>query len=215
MSTGATPSRAVRVLPARGGPRVGSAAGRGRCRPRLGWLLASGLLLAAGESVGQQPVGREPPLLAQLEWPGDVREVPLGGAWWIWPVVALVLASGLAFRRRARPPAAETAPAAARATALAALRALPVPPPGAAFAPFYTELKTIVRLHASERFAVPGPVRTSEELRRSLGANSDLDACLSACDAVLFAAHQPDAAAHGDAWRAALQWLQATAAEGA
>lgn len=215
MSASGLPGRAESARLAPGCSRVGRVTGQDRCRTWPRWLLAPALLLALGESVGQQPVGQDPPLLAQLEWPGDVREAPHGGMWWMWAVAALVLASGVAFRRRAHTPAAESAPAAPHAKALGALRALTVPQPGAAFAPFYAELKAIVRLHASERFALPGPVRTSEELRQGLGANADLDACLSACDAVLFAAHQPDAPAHADAWRAGLQWLLATAEEGA
>ncbi|MGB3969027.1 MAG: hypothetical protein WBO45_20000, partial [Planctomycetota bacterium] len=99
------------------------------------------------------------------------------------------------------------------ASALARLRALALPGPGAPFAAFYRELKVVLRVHAAERFALASDVRTSEELRTALPPAGDLAAALSACDQVLFAAAVPDAAGHQRAHAAAACWITATGKE--
>ena len=95
------------------------------------------------------------------------------------------------------------------------LRALVVPDERAdpaAVAAFHATMKRLVRQHCSERFGVAADVQTSEELRRRLPASAQLDACLSACDLVLFAALQPPVVARVAALAAAIAFAAEEAA---
>jgi hypothetical protein len=172
----------------------------------------------------QQPAPVPPPappqsqggsIWSQLEWPGDVRDAGGSSSFWWWGIVVLVLglAIGLRWRRSSGVLAIATPDAPPRATALVRLRELVPPSDGALFAAFYVALKALLRLHASERFAIAADTATSEELQRRLPVNRDLSASLAACDGVLFAAKTPRAAEHAAAHAAALQWVSTTQAE--
>jgi hypothetical protein len=59
---------------------------------------------------------------------------------------------------------------------------------------------------------VPAATRTSHELLAAAAAGVEpLRDCLRRCDAVKFAADRPDAAAHGVAWQAAVDFVRAAA----
>lgn len=145
----------------------------------------------------------------ELEWPSP-WPLPRAAAWWPWLVALLVLlGGGWAFARRERevsavaaPPG--TAPEVAPEDLAAALLRLTLPGDGARGEAFYLAVKALLRRHCERAFAVPAAVRTSEELVRVVADPAgDLARCLGACDAVLFAAHRPTAAAHAAARAAA------------
>jgi hypothetical protein len=155
-------------------------------------------------------------LLAALEWPGDVRDLPAPGglAPFVWAAALVLVAAGIAFaarRPRARPSAVAATPAGPPVTALARLRALALPQDPAGLEPFYLAVKAVLRVHAHERFAVRSFVATSEELRQRLPSDEALDAALRACDQVLFGCARPDAEAHRHTLGRAEAWLVATA----
>lgn len=139
--------------------------------------------------MSQEPQGGGP---VALEWPGDVRDLPDGGAFpaWLLAVAVLLVACTWFARRRGRAAAVSiaAAPTAPTPTAVALLQALAVPADAAALPAFVAEVKRLVRLHAHERFAVPAFVATSEELCRALPQAPGLAPCLTACDAALFGA---------------------------
>jgi hypothetical protein len=146
----------------------------------------------------QTPQGSGP---VALEWPGDVRDLPTGAGWLglAARAVAWVGALGGWGRRRAAvAPVAGGWPATPPPTAAALLAALAMPGDAASAAAFAAEVKRLVRLHVRERFGFAAFAATSEELQRALPQAPGLAPCLSACDAVLFAAAslRADAAAH-------------------
>ena len=177
--------------------------------------LAGGPVPQSPPTQAASPQAPEPAgFLAELEWPGDVRDLPRETTW--LPLVALAVALGLAvvWWGRRRPLRRVAAPAAPRAEALARLRALVPPGAGEPYEPFYAALKAVLRLHAAERFHVRADVATSEELQRRVAPDASLAACLAACDGVLFARAAPAAEAHVAAHRAGVRWV-AGAAEAA
>jgi hypothetical protein len=138
----------------------------------------------------QTPQGSGP---VALEWPGDVRDMPTGAGWLglaALAVVVVCLALAWRWRRRAAvAPVAVVLPAMPPPpTAAALLAALAMPGDAAAAAAFAAEVKRLVRLHVRERFGFAAFAATSEELQRALPQAPGLAPCLSACDAVLFAA---------------------------
>lgn len=137
----------------------------------------------------QQPQGSGP---VALEWPGDVRDLPTGAGWLGLAALAVVIVvAALAWwwrRRAAALPVAVALPAPPPPTAAALLAALAMPSDAAAAAAFAAEVKRLVRLHVRERFGFAAFAATSEELQRALPQAPGLAPCLSACDAVLFAA---------------------------
>ena len=146
----------------------------------------------------QTPQGSGP---VALEWPGDVRDLPTGAGWLGLAALAVALVGALAgwWRRRAAvAPVAVALPATPPPTAAALLAALAMPGDAASAAAFAAEVKRLVRLHVRERFGFAAFAATSEELQRALPQAPGLAPCLSACDAVLFAAAslRADAAAH-------------------
>jgi hypothetical protein len=160
---------------------------------------------------GQGPASSEN-AFAQLEWPGDVRDLPTAAATGLWvagSVVAMAVAVGCAFAMRRRRVLVEASSSPA-ATASRRLQALVVAAAGAPFGPFYLELKAVLRVHAQERFDVRAAVATSEELRQRLPVDDDLDAALAACDQVLFARAPADIEAHHAAVAHAECWLRST-----
>ncbi|HEX5052544.1 MAG TPA: hypothetical protein VFZ65_12275 [Planctomycetota bacterium] len=162
-----------------------------------------------------QSVLPEPP--GDVEWPGDVRELPQRGTrlWWLAAACALV-GLGLWSRwrrpRSAAPPPAAPAPA-VHTIALAELDALAAPGENAAeIEAFYVQLAEIVRSHSERRFAVRAAVRTSQELVRSVPVGgAELGACLQACDLVKFAARRPTAEGHATARHDAVAYVRASA----
>jgi hypothetical protein len=146
----------------------------------------------------QTPQGSGP---VALEWPGDVRDLPTGVGWLGLVVLAVAVVAALAWRWRRRAavaPAAVGLPVMPPPTAAALLAALAMPGDAAAVEAFAAEVKRLVRLHVRERFGFAAFAATSEELQRALPQAPGLAPCLSACDAVLFAAAslRADAAAH-------------------
>ncbi|MFN9276176.1 MAG: hypothetical protein ACK6D2_10645 [Planctomycetota bacterium] len=138
----------------------------------------------------QTPQGSGP---VALEWPGDVRDLPTGAGWLGLAALAVALVGALAWwwcRRAAVAPVgvALPAPPPPPPTAAALLAALAMPGDAASAAAFAAEVKRLVRLHVRERFGFAAFAATSEELQRALPQAPGLAPCLSACDAVLFAA---------------------------
>ena len=146
----------------------------------------------------QTPQGSGP---VALEWPGDVRDLPTGAGWLGLAALAVALVGARAWWWRRRAAVARVAvalPATPPPTAAALLAALAMPGDAASAAAFAAEVKRLVRLHVRERFGFAAFAATSEELQRALPQAPGLAPCLSACDAVLFAAAslRADAAAH-------------------
>jgi len=156
----------------------------------------------------------DPP--GDIEWAGDVRELP-GSTAWVWFAAGLLLVGLGAARFLRRRPIAVPAPVAVA----------PGPPPpepvldqlaalhiaadadAAAVTAYYTALAEIVRGYAGRRFSIAAFVRTSEELLRSVAAGgAALAPCLQACDLVKFAALRPVAAAHEATRAAAAQFVR-------
>lgn len=164
---------------------------------------------------GRGPTSPQEPFAA-LEWPGDVRDLPAGGAGLWWLLGALALALGWWCWRRpgaappAPPPAVPTPP-----SALERLRALGPPGDGEADAAFFAAVKALLRQHGAERFGVRGETATSEELLQACPAADRLAPCLWLCDRVLFAAQPPAAADAAQCRALAIAWGEATAAEAA
>lgn len=185
---------------------------RHRCRARcyaLGEVAIAGVpgaVLRVGSCLPTPP--------GELEWP-DPWSLPRPLGWWPWLVAAVaLLGGGWAFARRGRAiaavvdePAAPTSVAAAEDLA-AALRRLTLPGDGERGEAFHMAVKALLRRHCIRRFEVPAEVRTSEELLRQVpDPAGHLARCLGTCDAALFAAHRPTAAAHAAARDAALQFV--------
>lgn len=149
----------------------------------------------------------------ELEWPGDVRELP--GARWPWWLAALAagaLVPALRWLRRPRPlpmPALPTPLAPDIAARLAAL-ALPQQPDD--WEPFCVAVKALLRTHLGAAHALRAEVATSEELLRSLAAPKPLARCLATCDLVLFGAVRPALAASSAVREAALEFVRGSPA---
>ncbi|MFN9758523.1 MAG: hypothetical protein ACK58X_19140 [Planctomycetota bacterium] len=138
----------------------------------------------------QTPQGSGP---VALEWPGDVRDLPTGAGWLGLAVLAVAVVAALAWWWRSRAAVAPVAGAMPAPTppppnAAALLAGLAIPGDAAAAAAVAAEVKRLVRLHARERFGFAAFAATSEELQWALPQAPGLAPCLSACDAVLFAA---------------------------
>jgi hypothetical protein len=137
----------------------------------------------------------EPP--GELEWPGDGWPLPerrWPAALWLALVALAALAAIVWARllRRTAPTSATPKPDASW-SALAALAALPATGDPERF---HAQLKSILRRHCRERYAVRAFVRTSEELVASVPRGAgELQHCLGACDLVLFGGARPAAAA--------------------
>lgn len=163
-----------------------------------------GRIVAAQATIGPFAVASrlpEPP--GELEWPGDVRDLPRR-RWWPWLLAVGGVAAGavLWLARRARvaqPPAAAAevppvvVPGAAARAALAALRE-PDPSDAAAVLAHAIAVAAIVRGHCGDLGVGAWRSRTSQELVARVPAGREsLQACLQACDLVKFAAHRPTA----------------------
>lgn len=163
----------------------------------------------------RDPAAAQEPFAA-LEWPGDVRELPVGGsgAWWLLGALVLAFACWR-WRGSAIPVAAPLPPPAAspRPSALEGLRALGLPDDGTVDASFFAAIKALLRQHCGERFGVRGDTATSEELLRTSAAADRLAPCLWLCDQVLFAAHPPGAGDAAQCRALAIAYAEATAGE--
>ncbi len=156
----------------------------------------------------------EPP--GDIEWPGDVRELPRRGGvrWWMAGLLA-ALVGGVWWWRRPQPSvvAVRAVPAApTHERTLVELAAMQLPGNDAtAIATFYTQLAEILRGHCERRFGVRAAVRTSEELVVAVPLGADaLARCLLACDLVKFAAVRPARAQHPEALACATDCVRAT-----
>jgi len=161
-----------------------------------------------GPAAPQQPL---PP----LEWPGDVRDLVASALSWWWFVAALLLGAVLFVRTRRQPRTVAVValePTQPAATALAALRALELPSEPEHLVPFHERVKALVRLHCRERFGAPAEMQTSEELLAVVPAGEHLQACLRACDCVLFAAVRPGPDSVRRCRELAIEFAVATAA---
>lgn len=184
---------------------------RHRCHARcyaLGDVVIAGVPGAVLRVASSLP---SPP--GELEWPAP-WSLPQAAPLWPWLLaLAALLGGGWAFQRRGRqralPEQALVASVAAQpADLVGALRRLSLPGEGERGEAFYMAIKAVLRRHCEQRFAVPAAVRTSEELRRAVpDPAAQLGPCLEACDAVLFAAQRPTAAAHRAARDAALAFV--------
>jgi hypothetical protein len=159
----------------------------------------------------------DPP--GDIEWPGDVRDLPTASRWpWLLAALALVGLGVAGLLRRRALPVAVPVPAAAEPPlhepVLAAIAALRIADgaDAAAITAFYTAIAELVRGYAGRRFRVVAFVRTSPELLRSVTVgNAPLASCLQACDLVKFAAVRPAAPAHEAARAAATQFVNEAA----
>ncbi len=147
---------------------------------------------------------------AALEWPGDVRDAATSSWLWFAVVGGLVVLAVLWWQRRAIAAPARQMDRRPEPRALLLLRGLSLPSHGALVAAFYGQLKGLLRLHCEERFALRAMVATSEEIVRALPEQDALSRQLAACDAVLFAAVEPKAAAHAVTLQAAIDYVAAT-----
>lgn len=186
--------------------------------------LADGRVAAATATIGPFVVRSrlaDPP--GDVEWAGDVRDLPRPRGSLLWWVVGAAGVGGGALwfaRRRVRPP--DIAPAAAAAevrvpgaVARAALAALGEPDAGdpAAVLRHATAIAAIVRAHAAAVGVARAPSRTSEELAVLVPAGrAPLAMCLGLCDRIKFAAHAPTRGELAALRAAAEAFVTATAA---
>lgn len=160
----------------------------------------------------------DPP--GDIEWAGDVRDLPTPTAWW-WIVLVVVLVGGgvaASWRQQStvapQPPTGPPEPP-LHEPVLAELEALQIAADAdrAAVTAYYVALAAIVRSYTGRRFGVPALVRTSEELLRSVSTGAELLApCLQACDLVKFAAARPTSVEHETARALAMRFVRSTAA---
>jgi len=184
-----------------------------RARRRDGTVLATSHTpppLSVGSLLGE-PAG-------EFEWL-DAFDAPRPSHPLLWlAAAALVVMLGGFWWHQRRAPAAQTSalPPSPASIAAAALRALLLPGPAAspaAVQAFYVQLAAIVREHAGRGLPVPAATRTSEQLFAVAGAGAaSLRECLSACDAVKFAAHHPGPAEPAAAQQAAIAFVAAAVA---
>ena len=154
----------------------------------------------------------EPP--GDIEWPGDALPWPQRRSWhwWLAAVLAALLGGAWWWRRgvpSAKAPVHVPTPPAHERT-LAELEALALPADAAAPA-FYAALAEIVRGHVQRRFALPAPVRTSQEIIAAVRlGKAPLQRCLLACDLVKFGAFRPGQEQHAVALQQAEAFVTAT-----
>ncbi|MBL8737185.1 MAG: hypothetical protein JNL12_12205 [Planctomycetes bacterium] len=151
----------------------------------------------------------EPP--GELEWPGDVRELP--GARWPWWCTALaVVALGFALQKLRRqqpvPVVVVPEPIPPALGISARLAALALPQQQEDWEPFCMAVKALLRTHLAAAHALRAEVATSEELLRALGAPRPLARCLATCDLVLFGALRPALASSSAVRDAALEFVR-------
>ena len=145
----------------------------------------------------------------ELEWPGDVRELPRarGLVWWLL-AGGVALAAGLWWRRQRIAVAPPTASAVATGPAVdvaARLQALAVPDDPSLCLRFCLDVKALLREHVHARHGVAADVATSEELCQLPRVGAGLQPCLQVVDRVLFAAAQPAVAVLHELRAAALR----------
>jgi len=156
----------------------------------------------------------------------DIRDikglVPLPhGSWWLWILVAVVIAGTLAFWlwKRRRPtiaPNAFGAPLSAYEMAMRALQRLRDENP--AVEEFYTRLSDIVRRYLENEFGLRAPERTTEEFLYEMSRDSALTlehkqllgAFLQEADLVKFARFRPGEEDKGRAFDAAEKFVGET-----
>lgn len=149
----------------------------------------------------------EPP--GELEWPGDVRELP-GSHWRWWFAAAIAAGCGLALRtlRRSRPEPEPVVPPAPAPDIAARLLALALPQQQGDWEPFCVAVKELLRTHLATAHALRAEVATSEELLAALAAPRPLARCLATCDLVLFGASRPALASSAAVRDAALEFVR-------
>lgn len=145
----------------------------------------------------------------ELEWPGDVRELPaVRWPWWLAAVAAA--GSGLALRslRRRRPEPERVVSPAPAPDIVARLAALALPQQQDDWEPFCVAVKELLRTHLAAAHALRAEVATSEELLAALAAPRPLARCLATCDLVLFGASRPALASSAAVRDAALEFVR-------
>jgi hypothetical protein len=157
-----------------------------------------------------------------IEAPGEPFPTPPARWPWLLAGGALLLGGGLlvAANRRRRVPTLAIAPTPPHVRALRELERLRQRPRATAaeVAAFYVAVSQVLRDYLEARFGLRAPERTTEEFLRDLEAGdalakahrADLEAFLSQCDLVKFAAVVPSERDHEVAWRLAAAFVEAT-----
>lgn len=148
----------------------------------------------------------------ELEWPGDVREIPgVRWPWWLVVLAAGALVLGLCRSRRPRPLPVPALPVPLAPDIAARLAALALPQQPDDWEPFCVAVKALLRRHLDAAHALRAEVATSEELLRMLAAPTPLARCLATCDLVLFGAVRPAIASSTGVREAALEFVRGPA----
>jgi hypothetical protein len=157
-----------------------------------------------------------------IEAPGDPFPTPPARWPWLLAGCALLLGGGLlvAANRRRRVPTLAIAPTPPHVRALRELERLRQRPRTTAVevAAFYVAVSQVLRDYLEARFGLRAPERTTEEFLRDLEAGdalakahrAELEAFLSQCDLVKFAAVVPAERDHEVAWQLAAAFVEAT-----
>lgn len=157
-----------------------------------------------------------------IEAPGEPFPTPPPRWPWLLAGGALALLGGLALaaNRRRRVPTLAIAPTPPHVRALRELERLRQRPrtTPAEVAAFYVGVSQALRDYLEERFGLRAPERTTEEFLRDLEGGdalakahrADLEAFLSQCDLVKFAAVVPSERDHEVAWHLAAAFVEAT-----
>jgi hypothetical protein len=157
-----------------------------------------------------------------IEAPGEPFPTPPARWPWLLAGGALLLGGGLlvAANRRRRVPTLAIAPTPPHVRALRELERLRQRPRATAaeVAAFYVAVSQVLRDYLEARFGLRAPERTTEEFLRDLEAGdalakahrADLEAFLSQCDLVKFAAVVPSERDHEVAWQLAAAFVEAT-----
>ena len=160
-----------------------------------------------------------------IEAPGEPFPTPPARWPWLLAGGALLLGGGLlvAANRRRRVPTLAIAPTPPHVRALRELERLRQRPRATAaeVAAFYVAVSQVLRDYLEARFGLRAPERTTEEFLRDLEAGdalakahrADLEAFLSQCDLVKFAAVVPSERDHEVAWQLAAAFVEATRAD--
>jgi hypothetical protein len=161
-----------------------------------------------------------------IEAPGEPFPTP--AAVWPWLLAAAVVAAaaglGVFFaRRRRQAPAFASVAVPAHVRALRELERLRQGPRTtvAEIDAYYVGVSAALRGYLEERFGLRAPERTTEEFLRELEAGDalasahrrELEAFLSQCDLVKFAAVVPGEREHEVTWRLAVAFVEATRAD--